>query len=150
MAESKYPKGANVTLFEYEPGEPVTVSEVIAAEPQKIGIHVQIKVATNIGSWDATETGPPLGHLANYVPNGNVAIDPNGYLEFLLGSWNAKVGGFNEAEYDPPAVDKLIKAGIGTTDRAERVLRSTRRFSRGSHWTCDMCRSFSTILRWQF
>jgi MarR-like DNA-binding transcriptional regulator SgrR of sgrS sRNA len=105
MAESKYPKGANVTLFEYEPGEPVTVSEVIAAELQKIGIHVQIKVAANIGSY--------------------------------------------EAEYDPPVVDKLIKAGIGITDRAERFAIYSTLLKR-PHWTCHMCRSFSTILRWQF
>jgi peptide/nickel transport system substrate-binding protein len=120
MAKSKYRRGVNTTLYEFEPGEPANVSQVIAAELGQIGIHVQVKVAGSIGSWINAETGPARGRISTYVSNGSASLDPSSYLEFLLGSWNTTVGSWNISQYAPATVDKLIKAGIGTTNDGKR------------------------------
>ncbi len=47
--------------------------------------------------------------------------DPSNYTDWL-GSKNLQVGQYNTADYAPPSVDKLIAAGIATTNPARRFV----------------------------
>jgi peptide/nickel transport system substrate-binding protein len=48
-----------------------------------------------------------------------IGPDVSGY-DFFLGSGNLAQGEFNTADYAPPAVDKLLAAGIATSEPAAR------------------------------
>jgi peptide/nickel transport system substrate-binding protein len=128
MAESAYPTGFSATLLGIHYGSFVNVDEVIAAELQKIGIHLQIKVDT-LNGWYDGQTGPDSGRLTAFTTGGCFYPDPSAYTDFL-GSWNTKAGAWNMADYAPTAVDDLIKAGIATTDRAQRFAIYSKLFER--------------------
>ena len=108
----------HTTLLEYGYGNTVDVSEVIPAELAKIGINAQIKVEP-IDAYEAAETGPASKHLPTFQTGGCLGPDVSGY-DFFLGSANLAPGQFNTADYAPPAVDKLLAAGIATSNPAAR------------------------------
>ena len=118
MAESAYPHGFKSTLLEYSSNTSVDVYEAVAAELQKIGIDAQLKVLP-VQTWQGIESGPLSQRSTAFATGGCFDPDPSAYDDDL-GSWNAKPGEWNVADYTPPAVDKLITEGISTTDPAKR------------------------------
>jgi peptide/nickel transport system substrate-binding protein len=119
MAESAYPHGFSMVLDTFNYGSFINVNQVIAAELKKLGINAQIK---NIGqsAWFAVASGPDDKRPPIYSTTGACTPDPSFYDTFL-GSSNLKPGGFNVADYAPPAVDSLIAAGLATADPAKRL-----------------------------
>ncbi len=119
MALSAYPQGFSTTLLEFNYGDYIDCSEVIVAELAKMGIKAQIKVVPT-NAWSATEFGAPGGRLTTFAGIGEINNDPAQWVDYSLGSWNAKSGGQNISEWDPPTVDTLVKDGIATSDNAKR------------------------------
>jgi peptide/nickel transport system substrate-binding protein len=119
LAQSAYPHGFSTTLYEYNYGSSVDISETIAAELAKIGITAHVKVAPTLTAWQATMTGPPGGRGTEFSTGWCAGPDVSAY-DLALGSWNAKPGEWNTADYTPAAVDGLINAGLATSDPAKR------------------------------
>jgi peptide/nickel transport system substrate-binding protein len=119
MAESAYPHGYNTVLNEYNYGSSVDISEVVAAELQKIGINAQVKVAPSLTAWEAIATGPAGKRITNFSTGWCPGPDISSY-GFSLGSWNLAQGQWNGANWAPPSVDSLLKAGVATSDPAKR------------------------------
>jgi peptide/nickel transport system substrate-binding protein len=119
LAESAYPHGFSTTLYEYNYGSSVDISEAIAAELGKIGITAHIKVSPTLTAWQAVMTGPASGRTTQFSTGWCTGPDVSGY-DLALGSANAKQGEWNTADYTPPAVDSLLNAGIATSDPAKR------------------------------
>jgi peptide/nickel transport system substrate-binding protein len=119
LAQSAYPHGFSTTLYEYNYGSSVNISETIAAELQKIGINAHVKVASTLTAWQAVMTGPVAGRQTAFSTGWCGGPDLSSY-GFSLGSWNAQPGQWNTADYAPPAVDSLLNAGIGISDPARR------------------------------
>jgi peptide/nickel transport system substrate-binding protein len=119
LAQSGYPHGFTTTLYEYNYGSSVDISQTIAAELGKIGITARIKVSPTLTAWQAVMTGPPGGRGTEFSTGWCAGPDVSAY-NLALGSWNAKPGEWNTADYTPPAVDSLINAGIATSDPAKR------------------------------
>ena len=119
IAESRYPHGFSTTLVEYTGlGQAINQSEVIAADLQKIGIKAQIK-QDSLAAWEALATGPDSTRPTSFSYSGCNSPDPSWYM-FLLGSWNLKPGQWNLTGYAPAGLDTLIKAGVATTNPAQR------------------------------
>ena len=119
MAHSAYPRGFSTTLLAYSYGSSVNITEAIAAELGKIGIRAQLKVIS-LTAFTAIQTGPAGKRLPSFATTGGPASpDASGY-DWLLGSQNIQAGQWNTADYTPPVVDSLLKAGIATTDPAQR------------------------------
>jgi peptide/nickel transport system substrate-binding protein len=119
LAQSGYPHGFSTTLYEYNYGSSVNISETIAAELQKIGIDAHVKVAPTLTAWQAVMTGPVASRPTEFSTGWCTGPDVSAY-GFSLGSWNAQPGQWNTADYAPPEVDKLLNAGIATSDPAKR------------------------------
>ncbi|HEX6523868.1 MAG TPA: ABC transporter substrate-binding protein [Streptosporangiaceae bacterium] len=119
LAASAYPHGFSTTLYEYNYGSSVNISETIAAEPQKIGINAHVKVASTLTAWQAVMTGPAASRPTEFSTGWCAGPDLSSY-GFSLGSWNAKQGEWNTADYAPSAVDGLLTAGLATSDPAKR------------------------------
>jgi hypothetical protein len=80
---------------------------------------VQLKVVTE-PNWEAAFTGPANNHPTTYSEGGCFSPDPSDYPDFL-GSKNLAVGQYNVSDYAPAEVDKLVAAGIGTSNPAGRL-----------------------------
>lgn len=118
LAQSAYPHGFSATLYEYTYGSSVNISEVVAAELQKIGINAHVKVDTNLG-WEAAMGGPDLKRPTDFATGYCGAPDISS-CDQRLGSWNLQQGQWNSADWAPPAVDNLLKAGLAATSPAGR------------------------------
>jgi peptide/nickel transport system substrate-binding protein len=118
MAESHYPHGFTTTLPQYDYGSYLNISQVIAAELQKIGIHAQIKVLSE-NAYFSAQTGPASKRQTSFVQGGCVSPDASGY-DAYLGSANLKQGEYNYADYAPQDVDKLLAAGLATSNPSTR------------------------------
>jgi ABC-type transport system substrate-binding protein len=92
----------------------VNISQVVAAELQKIGIHASIKALT-LDAWEAAETGPVSKRQTSFSTGGCEGPDVSGYDHYI-----GSLGQFNLAGYAPAAVDKLVAAGLATTKPAQR------------------------------
>jgi peptide/nickel transport system substrate-binding protein len=114
MAESAYPHGFSAPILEYDYGDSLTIVQAISAELQAIGIRAQIKVVP-LSTWAAIEFGPSAKRMTNFATGGCVDPDPSNFVGYDLGSWNVQPGGENTANYAPPEVDALLKAGIATS-----------------------------------
>ncbi len=114
MAKSAYPHGFNTTLLEFVYGSVVNISQVVASELQKIGIHATIKALT-LDAWEAAETGPVSQRQTSFSTGGCEGPDVSGYDHYI-----GSLGQFNLAGYVPAAVDKLVAAGLATTKPAQR------------------------------
>jgi peptide/nickel transport system substrate-binding protein len=122
-AKAELAKSATPNGFSYTFDEPAIISlnvvaQAIAGELAKIGINLQVKVVTT-AAWVAEISGPPLTRPASLIASGSISPDPAGYDGQLLAE-NTKVGLFNIADYAPPAVDALVKAGEEISDPAKR------------------------------
>jgi ABC-type transport system substrate-binding protein len=80
---------------------------------------VQIKVVP-LSAWAFVEFGPSAKRMTNFATGGCVDPDPSNFVGYNLGSWNVKPGGEDTANYAPPSVDGLLKAGIATSDAPAR------------------------------
>jgi peptide/nickel transport system substrate-binding protein len=118
MAASAYPHGFTAPISEYNWGDAVNISQVITAELQKIGIKLQVKFLPVV-QWQTLETGPDAKRSTVYAGGGCFNPDPSAYSDFL-GSQNLKPGLWNIADYAPASVDRLLAAGVATSDAAKR------------------------------
>lgn len=75
--------------------------------------------ASTLTAWQATMTGPVASRPAEFSTGWGSGPDISGY-GFSLGSWNAKPGEWNTADYTPPTVDGLLNAGIASSNPAKR------------------------------
>jgi peptide/nickel transport system substrate-binding protein len=128
MAQSAYPHGFTATISEYNWSDATNISQVIAAELAKIGIKLQIKYLDVI-AWQGLQTGPDTKRSTVYASGGCFNPDPNAYSDFL-GSQNLKPGQWNIADYAPAAVDKLLAAGVATSDPTKRFAIYSQLFAR--------------------
>jgi peptide/nickel transport system substrate-binding protein len=128
MAQSAYPHGASASITEYSPGPSADVGQVIAAELAQVGIKVQVK-ALPVIAWQSMETGPAGNRATSFSSYGCFNPDPNSYAD-SLGSQNLAAGQWNDADYAPPAVDKLLAQSIATTDHAKRFAVYSQLFQR--------------------
>jgi peptide/nickel transport system substrate-binding protein len=119
LAEAGYPHGVSGTMLEYSDPTILNESQVIQAELQKVGIHMQIKVLA-INPWSAIESGPASKRMTTETSAGCSNPDPSSYYD-ILGSQNLQVGSWNVADYAPPAVDSLMSAGVATSVPAQRL-----------------------------
>jgi peptide/nickel transport system substrate-binding protein len=121
LAQSVYPNGFSspATLYEYNYGSSINISEVIAAELQKIGINAQVKVAPTNAAWEAQAVGPASKRSTIFSTGWCPGPDISAY-GFALGSWDLKQGQWNDADWAPSEVDNLLKAGVATIDKAKR------------------------------
>lgn len=119
MGESAYPHGVTGTMLEYSDPTILNESQVIAAELQKVGIRVHLKVLS-INPWSAVESGPASKRMTTESSAGCSNPDPSSYYDFL-GRQNTRPGSWNVADYTPPAVDRLMTAGVATSDPARRL-----------------------------
>ncbi len=117
MAASAYPGGASTTIVVWTPSA-VNPAEVIIAELHQIGINARLQVLT-FPQWLVKATGPPSKRPAMYTTWSVANGDPNSYMT-LLGTSNLAQGQFNVADYAPPGLDGLIKAGISSDNDAKR------------------------------
>ncbi len=118
MAQSAYPNGFSANLLAYNSGSSVNISQVISAELQQIGIHLQVQTAT-LNAWRAVETGPASKRQPTFSTGACLSPDVSWYT-FVLGSKNTQTGEWNLADYAPSGVDNLINAGIATTQPSVR------------------------------
>ena len=118
MAESAYPHGVKTTFWVPNGGTAVNIAEVIAAELQKIGIDAQLKVVSD-AEQETNGTGPAAERATYFWEGGCIDPDVTGY-DFYLGSGNLKQGEWNEANWAPPEVDKLLMTGSTTSNKPQR------------------------------
>jgi peptide/nickel transport system substrate-binding protein len=122
LADSPYPDGTDATLLGDTYSSDENVDQVIVAELDAVGIHVQLKVDASYDGYLNIETGPDAKRATTYASyNGCFSPDPSNYDDFL-GSQNLAPGQFNLADYAPQAVDRLISEGVRTTDASARFL----------------------------
>lgn len=121
MAQSPYPNGVKATISVENSGSYPNVSQAIAAELAKIGIHVTLDVMT-ADAQTANLTGSTrAGILACFTYDGAVSRDPGEAFDFSMGTANATAGNWNTTNWAPSAVNKLIGEGFSTTNHAKRL-----------------------------
>jgi peptide/nickel transport system substrate-binding protein len=119
LAESAYPHGVSTTMLTDNYGSDSQVSQVIAAELDAVGIHVQLK-SESYNAWSATESGPDSQRATAYTGwSGCLNPDPSSFM-WALGTTNLQVGEWNTADYAPPVVNQLIAAGVAAASPAKR------------------------------
>jgi peptide/nickel transport system substrate-binding protein len=121
MAESPYPHGVNATISVESAGSYPNVSQAIAAELARIGIHVKLDVMTADAQTANETSGNRPGILAAFTYSGSVSRDPGEAFDYQMGSSNISAGNWNVMNWAPPSMDKLINEGFATTDNAKRL-----------------------------
>jgi peptide/nickel transport system substrate-binding protein len=121
MAESPYPHGVDATISVEGAGSYPNVSQAIAAELGRIGIHVKLDVMTADAQTANMTSGNRKGILTNFTYNGAVSRDPGEAFDFCMGSSNISAGNWNVMNWAPSSMDKLIAEGFATTDNARRL-----------------------------
>jgi peptide/nickel transport system substrate-binding protein len=117
MAESAYPHGVSTTIQVWV-GEGENQAQAIAGELGKIGINAQVKVVSpTVGQAEAN--GPANQRPTTAWSGGCIDPDVSGY-DFYLGSANTKPGEWNEADWAPSSVNRLLVQGTTTDNPAER------------------------------
>jgi peptide/nickel transport system substrate-binding protein len=118
-AKSAYPNGFNISTDTISYGTFVNIRQVIASELKQIGINLKVNVV-DFPAWVAELYGPKT-YTNVFTTVGCPNPDPSWYPSFLLGSKNARSGAGNLSNYDPPAVDALIKEGTPTVSKSKRL-----------------------------
>jgi peptide/nickel transport system substrate-binding protein len=120
LAKSAYPNGftAEIHPLPFPPFPDIT--QVIVAQLAKIGINLKL-TSVSIAAWlaefisgDRNKVGP------GFLDSGCSNNDPDTYARSFLYSKNAHGGAFNLSNYQSPAVDKLLLAGVAVTAPAKR------------------------------
>jgi peptide/nickel transport system substrate-binding protein len=121
MAQSPYPHGVTATVSVEGSGSYPNVSQAIAAELAKIGIHLKLKVMTFDQQTANITSGNRQSILACFTYSGAVSRDPGEAFDFQMGKSNISAGNWNSFNWAPTPVNKLINQGFTTTDNAERL-----------------------------
>lgn len=120
LAQSRYPQGFSAT-FDTAKGwvASVPVSEAIGGMLGKIGIKLKVRVLDE-NAWINELVGPKkFGAVFTTFNIGSP--DPSGYPSWILGSKATPEGGWNWANYGPPAMDALLQQGTSTFDPEKRL-----------------------------
>jgi peptide/nickel transport system substrate-binding protein len=122
MAKSPYPHGFSTTLFEYNYGPSLPISEAIATELQRIGINAHITVTSSLSAWYAElGDGPASAHPAEFS-TGWCSSSPDISACPAMAFGSLKTGqGLDLAYWAPSAVGNLMNAGLATNDSASRL-----------------------------
>jgi peptide/nickel transport system substrate-binding protein len=120
LAESPYPHGFTATTQTITFASYTPVNEAIAGDLAKIGINLKLKTI-GFTQYLAFASGPKSAIGGLYVTFNVQNPDPNSFPSELLGSANVATGGYNWADYDPPASDTLLKAAEATQDDTKRL-----------------------------
>jgi peptide/nickel transport system substrate-binding protein len=118
MAKSAYPNGFTADFPTTDYGNVPVIQQAIAGDLAKIGIKLKIH-DLGTSAWLKIYFGPRSKIGAWYTTSGCLP-DPSFFPNLFLGSKNARPGAQNFADYDPPGVDRLLAAGVSTTNRAKR------------------------------
>jgi ABC-type transport system substrate-binding protein len=119
MTESAYPKGFTATTVTTgDIPSWVDICQVIAAELQKIGINMNVKVVPDT-TWSSMVYGHTAPNLFTYFGAGGP--DPGAQPDALLGSRNVKSGGDDFADYNPRSVDELLARGDAASNPTTRL-----------------------------
>ena len=119
LAKSEYPQGFTQTLPSPQSGTLPVVTQVIAANLDKIGIKLQLK-SISATQWLADIFGPRDAMGIEPISSGCNSPDPSFYMFRYVDSKNAKEGRLNVANYTPPKIDTLVAQGLGSTNPAKR------------------------------
>ena len=76
-------------------------------------------MAPTNAAWQADAVGPASTRSTIFSTGWCPGPDVSSY-GFSLGSWNLKQGEWNDADWAPPEVDSLLKAGVATVNKAKR------------------------------
>jgi peptide/nickel transport system substrate-binding protein len=119
LAESHYPHGFAATVITINYGAYTPINEAIAGDLAKIGINLKLKLVS-FNQYIADLTGPrTLG--GTYLTFNVISPDPGSFPAAMLGTKNLAAGGWNYADYNPPAMDALLNNGTTTLDPAKRL-----------------------------
>jgi peptide/nickel transport system substrate-binding protein len=119
LAQSPYPQGFTAANDCANFGNFPELCQVIAGDLAKIGIKLQINVE-DVGKWISEVYGPKT-YTTMFTTYGWPNPDPSGYPSQILGSKATRPGGANFANYDPPAVDALIKESTSIANPKKRL-----------------------------
>ena len=112
MAQSPYPHGVNATVSVESAGSYPNVSQAIAAELARIGIHLKLDVMT-VDQQNANLTsGNRLGILATFTYSGSVSRDPGEAFDYQMGKSNISAGNWNTMNWAPTASQQSYRSGI--------------------------------------
>jgi peptide/nickel transport system substrate-binding protein len=120
MAKSAYPNGFNTSFLVLNSPAYVNMAQAVAAELKPLGITVDISPLGD-AAFNAEATGDKSKTRLYVGAAGCVGPDPGQCYDYFLGSKNIAPGGWNMANYAPPAVDDLIKEGFATTNPIKRL-----------------------------
>jgi ABC-type transport system substrate-binding protein len=120
LAESAYPHGFTATTQTITFASYTPVNEAVAGDLAKIGINLQFKTI-GFTQYLAFASGNKNAIGGLYATMNVTNPDPDSFPSALLGSVNIADGGYDWANYDPPVIDTLIKAGETTQDSARRL-----------------------------
>ncbi|HEX6519859.1 MAG TPA: ABC transporter substrate-binding protein [Streptosporangiaceae bacterium] len=118
LAQSAYPHGFTATMHACTFGNFINQVQVVAAELQRIGINMGVKVIS-CDAW-VTELYGPKTFGAVFSTSHSSSIDPSGLSAYNLGSAAIPAGGIDDANYNPPSVDQLLNAAVATANPAQR------------------------------
>lgn len=117
LAKSAYPNGFT-TDFPAWTGTS-QVAQAIAGMVKPLGITLNVTETTSIEFsrplWEKKTDG------AVWTTFNIPSPDPGAYPSWMLGTRNAAYGGWNWANYDPPAMAPLLVEGIQTVDPKKRL-----------------------------
>ena len=121
MAQSPYPHGVNATISVEGAGSYPNVSQAIAAELARIGIHLKLQVMTFDQQTANLTSGNRQGILTVLHLQRLGLPRPRRGLYFQMGKSNISAGNWNTLNWAPTPVDNLINEGFATTDNATRL-----------------------------
>lgn len=120
MANSAYPNGFSAEFNTTPFGGYPDMAQVVAAQLAKIGINLKVN-SLELGRWFPLIAGEKRGVSGIQFTAGCCATaDPDEVLKNYLGRDNARQGGFNSADYTPPALEPLLKRARRTLDPKKR------------------------------
>ena len=120
MAESAYPHGFTATTQTITFASYTPVNEAVAADLAKIGINLKLKTI-GFTQYLAFASGDKSAIGALYATMNVTNADADSFPSALLGSVNIADGGYDWADYDPPAINTLIKQGEAIQNSAQRL-----------------------------
>jgi peptide/nickel transport system substrate-binding protein len=120
LAESAYPHGFTATTQTITFASYTPVNEAVAGDLAKIGINLKLKTI-GFTQYLAFASGNKNAIGGLYATMNVTNPDPDSFPSALLGSVNIADGGYDWANYDPPVIDTLIKAGETTQDPVQRL-----------------------------
>ena len=121
MAMSSHPNGFTFTMTSLQGFGFYNISQVVAADLKPLGITVKIRIVP-LDQWLSLLTGAnrTQAGLQLTTPSSG-SFDVSDEPSFILGSVNAKSGGFNIANWTPADVDTLIDQGVRTPNGPQRL-----------------------------